>query len=104
MENIEPQLVLIKNWNNIIDKHIEMVSQFIASEKDICQEYDESKRCHEIENHNVFRIISDLYYRENFHSDLLCYFLNPKEKHKCGSMFLSAFIRMILVHDKNLKF
>lgn len=95
MENIISQFVLIKNWHNIIDKHIEMVSQFIASEKVICQEYDESKRCNEIENHNVFRIISDLYYRENFHSDLLCYFLNPKEKHKCGSMFLSAFIRMI---------
>lgn len=95
MENIEPQLVLIKNWNNIIDKHIEMVSLFIESEKVICQECDDSQRCHELERHNVFRIISDLYYRENFHSDILCYFLNPKEKHRCGNIFLTAFIRMI---------
>ena len=95
MENIKPQVSFVADWNNITDKHIEVVSQFIASEKVICQEYDESKRCHEIEKHNVFRIISDLYYRENFHSDLLCYFLNPKEKHKCGNLFLSAFIKMI---------
>jgi hypothetical protein len=86
---------IFKSWQNIIEEHRNAISCFLASEQSVCQEFDKSKKDREIEKHNVFRIISDLYYRENFHSDLLCYFLNPKENHGCGNIFLSEFIRML---------
>ena len=44
---------------------------------------------------NVFTLTSDLYYRENFHSDIIAAFLNPKAKHNEGNLFLDAFIDML---------
>ena len=39
--------------------------------------------------------MSDLYYRENFHSDIICEFLNPAGSHNEGTTFLFAFIDFI---------
>lgn len=86
---------LIDQWHKDVVEHIESLSQFILSERPICQEYDRTRIDLTKEKHNVFRIISDLYYRENFHSDIICYFLNPLESHGGGNLFLSIFIGML---------
>lgn len=44
---------------------------------------------------NCFRMISDYYFRENFHGDILYEFLNPEGKHGLGRFFLNHFIEMI---------
>ena len=44
---------------------------------------------------NIFTIISDVYHRENFHSDVLKAFLDSNSGHNEGSLFLDQFIKMI---------
>lgn len=51
---------------------------------------------------NVFYLVSDLYYRENFHSDIIRFFLDPNEKHQCGDVFLRAFIQMLNKTGKSI--
>ena len=50
---------------------------------------------------NLFYLISDHYYRETFHSDIIAALLSPKEKHGEGNLYLDLFLEMIGV-DKTL--
>ena len=43
----------------------------------------------------VFEIISDLYYRENFHSDLIAFFLNPNQNHGYGTLGIELLMDLI---------
>ena len=45
---------------------------------------------------NAFALMSDIYHRENFHSDILCEILNPNGEHKEGKKFLQAFFDLLL--------
>ncbi len=45
---------------------------------------------------NAFSLVSDLYYRENFHSDVLHAFLDMHGKHGSGSLYLHEFIGLLL--------
>lgn len=49
---------------------------------------------------NLFYLISDHYYRETFHSDIIAALLSPEEKHGEGNLFLNLFLDMIGV-EKN---
>lgn len=49
---------------------------------------------------NVFYLISDYYYRETFHGDILYAILSPEEKHNEGSLFVDLFINMINKHKE----
>lgn len=44
---------------------------------------------------NLFYLISDHYYRETFHSDIIAALLSPKEKHGGGNLYLDLFLDMI---------
>ena len=68
----------------------------------IGNEYRRSKEDLHKDVFNVFYLVSDLYYRENFHSDINCFFLDPNEKHQCGDVFLRAFIQMLNKTGKNI--
>ena len=61
----------------------------------ICEEYLNTKSSQNWNKLNVFTIASDLYYRENFHSDIICVFLDPSYNHDMGHAFLYAFIDML---------
>lgn len=41
---------------------------------------------------NLFRLISGIYYRENFHSDIMRALLEPSESHEAGHRHVHAFI------------
>ena len=86
---------LLCGWQNILSAHSATISQFLISCQSICIEYDKSKQSEKDNSFNIFTIISDLYYRENFHSDLIRYFLSPMERHGEGSLFLTSFITML---------
>lgn len=47
---------------------------------------------------NLFAIVSDLYYRENFHSDVLRAMLDPKSRHRDGDRFLRLFLDFLTRH------
>jgi hypothetical protein len=49
---------------------------------------------------NVFTLISDLYYRENFHSDIMFEFLNTKGCHGQGDKYLKLFLSMLNINEK----
>ena len=50
---------------------------------------------------NLFYLISDHYYRETFHSDIIAALLSPKEKHGEGNLYLNLFLDMIEVDKSN---
>ena len=68
----------------------------------IANEYRRSKEEMHRDAFNVFYLVSELYYRENFHSDIMSFLLNPNEKHQCGDAFLRAFIQMLNKTGKNI--
>lgn len=61
----------------------------------IVKDYEENKKKRMDTGFNVFYLISDNYYRETFHGDVLCALLSPKEKHNEGNLFVELFIDMI---------
>ena len=73
------------------------ILEFVQSEhlRQICKGYIEKKYTQHQDKLNVFTIASDLYYRENFHSDVICAFLDPSYNHDMGTAFLYAFINML---------
>lgn len=77
------------------EKNMNKLIEFLISSRNICDEYTESSTNNQEEKHNVFQIISDKYYWENFHSDIIRYFLDQKEKHREGNLFLKEFISML---------
>ncbi|MBO7132746.1 MAG: PD-(D/E)XK nuclease family protein [Bacteroidales bacterium] len=87
----------IDSYVQLIDEHIESIYNLLIDErvKMLGWEYGESKKSQPKKQLNVFRLVSDMYYRENFHSDIIKFFLDPKEKHNEGSEFLYAFIDFI---------
>ncbi len=52
---------------------------------------------------NVFAMVSDLYYRENFHSDVLRALLDPGSKHRDGGKFLRLFFEFLRTHGTVIK-
>ena len=51
---------------------------------------------------NLFSIVSDFYYRENFHSDVLRAMLDPKSKHEGGDKFLQLFLDFLTRHGASI--
>lgn len=89
------ELDLINGWQNTVSEHFAAISQLLYSCRPICIEYENSKESVQDKSFNVFTIVSDLYYRENFHSDIMRFFLAPTENHGEGRLFLTTFISML---------
>lgn len=61
----------------------------------ILKEYKKAENQHSSAGFNIFTIISDKYHHENLHSDVIKAFLDPKEQHQKGNLFLCKFIEML---------
>lgn len=59
------------------------------------KEYIENRKKRIETGFNLFYLISDYYYRETFHGDIIAALLDPKEKHNKGITYLSLFINLI---------
>ncbi|MDY0142026.1 MAG: PD-(D/E)XK nuclease family protein [Bacteroidales bacterium] len=59
------------------------------------QEYRRHNNANTELGFNIFKIVSDTYYKENFHSDVLLELLNPKSKHKQGQKILDLFVERL---------
>jgi len=59
-------------------------------------EYEENLKKRDIDiGFNLFELISDHYYRETFHSDILNALLDPKGKHQAENKYLDLFLKFI---------
>lgn len=83
-----------ESYKQIIDNHIAQIRQLLANGtiRQLGWEYNLQKNSQPEKPLNVFTMASDLYYRENFHSDIIKVFLDPSENHQEGTTFLYAFI------------
>ncbi|GEO06557.1 hypothetical protein AAE02nite_42210 [Adhaeribacter aerolatus] len=104
-EFIKPSIQLnpIFDLGALLSKHLNEVQQLISSEKLIrlSKEHSELEKKEIDIGLNVFQIVSDTYYRENFHSDILQAILSPNGKHKEGYLFLNLFISFLNRHSRN---
>lgn len=87
----------IEQYGKMIGAHMASVKAFLSNNhiRNIGWEYNEVKDSQPENPFNVFKMVSDLYYRENFHSDIIKVFLDPSENHNEGNVFLYAFIDFI---------
>ena len=74
---------------------IESIAKYIQEIESIAKKYLKEKQDSSKIGFNAFKLASDLYYRENFHSDILCEILNPQGSHDEGNLFLELFIECI---------
>jgi len=86
---------ILEEWNEAFASHIENIKQVLNDTKSISKEYDISKQDVFDIGFNAFTLASDLYYRENFHSDIIKAILNPFEKHNQGAKYLFLFIDLL---------
>ena len=76
----------------------EKINSYVSLLKEIsgiAKAYGKFRKGHEVQGFNVFLAISDIYYRENFHSDFMAMLLDPSSPHHEGELFLQGFIEMI---------
>lgn len=86
---------ILEEWNKVFASHIENIKQVLNDTKSISEEYDISKQDVFDIGFNAFTLASDLYYRENFHSDIIKAILDPFEKHNEGAKYLFLFIDLL---------
>ncbi|WP_462264785.1 PD-(D/E)XK nuclease family protein [Mucilaginibacter sp.] len=93
-----------RNYNMFIDKHRKLLESFNSNineylkkdyVKNATKKFDEFKNRVPARSFNIFRLVSDIYYRENFHSDILKAFLDPTEMHDEGNNYLFQFIKYL---------
>ena len=68
---------------------------FFEQLKEPLRQYKENKEKRMDPGFNVFYLISDYYYRETFHGDIIAALLSPDEKHGEGNLYIDLFIDMI---------
>ena len=93
---------LMQSWQSLVDAHVKSINGFLNLCRPVCFEFEKSKQKTHSEQFNIFSLISDLYYRENFHSDIISFFLDTKENHGCGDKFLASFISMLNKLGRNI--
>lgn len=86
---------LIEKWKVQLNEHISSIGKFLKTVSPVSAEYIENSLERSDPGFNVFTISSDLYYRENFHSDIIQAFLDPNAKHNEGSKYLDLFIKLL---------
>jgi len=92
--SIEENNLLI-SWKTTINNHLKQSEKFMSDVKTIGIYYEKVKQeVFEI-GFNVFKLSSDLYFRENFHSDIIKSLLDPKENHQEKNKYLFLFIDLL---------
>lgn len=89
---------LVSGWGECISQRMEN-DLSLLDDKSLCLILYEHKVAIESAkldgDFTIFDVISDFYYRENFHSDILAFFLNPLDNHNNGMLGLQLFIKLV---------
>lgn len=94
----------VKQWNNMLNSHIGVIGKYFPRVKPVAQEYEESKNEISDIGFNIFKLSSDLYYRENFHSDIIKAFLDPYESHGQENKYLNIFVEMLGLEKSDFEY
>lgn len=88
------------------ENEIEKVKKLIKNTQDLRKKYSESRNEFlKKSKFNPFCLMSDIYHRENFHSDIIKEILNPKGFHGDGKIYLLCFIDYINgICNKNIDY
>jgi len=89
---------LLQRIKAITDNAIHDLEEFTcnANLSALAREYEANVKKRDVDiGFNLFAIISELYYRENFHSDILKALIDPKGKHQEQETFLNLFLEFI---------
>lgn len=95
---------IFKTWDNLLNSHIDEVVRLTKNLTSICGSYEKSKKEVSDVGFNIFKLTSDLYYRENFHSDIIKAFLDPQEKHGETNTHLNIFIEMLGLNTADFEY
>jgi hypothetical protein len=90
----------LKVWDDTVESHILKIKDFLLLCKPIGYDYKLNPSRNKSMEINPFKVASDTFYRENFHSDVIRELLDPHGSHKEGSLFLYLFIDAINNQDK----
>lgn len=63
--------------------------------KEPVEEYKKLQADRKDTGFNIFYLISDYYYRETFHGDIIAALLSPEEKHNAKDLYLKLFLEMV---------
>jgi len=91
---IEKVEKLIDDYNSLIDNHFKVISDFLSNKDliEIAKKYREEMSNPPELGFNLFNMISEIYYRENLHSDIIARILDINGSHGEGNKFLFLFI------------
>lgn len=79
--------------DELINNHFNEIIKVLSDQtlKSIFNKYNLNRVEHTNLGFNIFNLISEKYYYENFHSDIISVFLNRNDKHNEGDKFLKIF-------------
>jgi len=77
------------DFSLLLDQMSDITTKYIANKQNVSEI-----------GFNIFTIVSDLYYRENFHSDIIQFFLDPDGEHGEKHLFLNLFLGLLPNVDK----
>ena len=101
MEEIEIDTILqsILQLDELLNVHVYSIQSILSNAylKGICIKYKDLEKSQTDTGFNIFNLISDTYYKENFHSDIIAAFLDTKGKHNAGNEYLKLFIHNHMV-------
>lgn len=89
---------VIDYWGSFINRRQTKYGSLLCDPflKGLMKEHEATLKAFDNSNaFTVFEIVSDLYYRENFHSDLIAFFLDPRRNHGYGSLGIELLIKLI---------
>jgi len=105
MIDINGVIEVVQEVDELMNRHIYFIQSFlsITELKEKCIEYEELKKSQTDLGFNIFALISDTYYKENFHSDIIAAFMDTKGKHNAGNEYLKIFIQLLNKLSPKLK-
>lgn len=92
------EISLLESISALNRSTVRDVSEFmLGPEKSkLGREYDAAMQKRDVDlGFNIFAIVSDLYFRENFHSDILRVLIDPKGSHKHEEKYFHLFIAFL---------
>ena len=90
-------LKVILQVDELMNIHLHSIQTLLSNSylQRICNDYEEHKNELNDIGFNIFTIVSELYYHEKFHSQIIAALLDPNEKHNEGHKFLKVFISFL---------
>lgn len=86
------ELSFIEAVKKITKNHQRNIGDFFSTCHPIAMNYIATKSKFKADEFNIFHVISNLYYRENFHSDIISFLLDPQSNHGLNHLMLKNFI------------